>query len=223
MNNNSKILLDCKSISKHFTEGDNLLKVIDRMNFQLPKGVVGVIRGNSGAGKSTLLHLLGGLDTPTDGEILFKGKNLSSLSAKELDVYRLTKVGFVFQFHHLLPEFTLLENVLLPAQILNGKRQEDEDRARELIAAVGLSDRMNHLPSEASGGEKQRIAIARSLINNPEMVFMDEPSGNLDGKNSKIIHDLILKLNKELGFTFLIVTHDDDLANVATQTWNLGE
>jgi lipoprotein-releasing system ATP-binding protein len=223
MNENTEILLDCKSISKYFKEGENILKVIDSMDFQLPKCVVGVIRGSSGAGKSTLLHLLGGLDTPTKGDIFFKGKNLSSLSSKELDVYRLTKVGFVFQFHHLLPEFTLLENVLLPAQILNGKRKEDEDRAKELIVAVGLSDRMNHLPSEASGGEKQRIAIARSLINNPEMVFMDEPSGNLDGKNSQIIHDLILKLNKELGFTFLIVTHDDDLAAVATQTWSLGE
>jgi lipoprotein-releasing system ATP-binding protein len=221
MSENSEILLDCKSISKHFKEGSSLLKVIDEMDFQLPKGVVGVIRGSSGAGKSTLLHLLGGLDTPTKGEILFKGKNLSALTAKELDLYRLTKVGFVFQFHHLLPEFTLLENVLLPAQILNGKRPEDEERARKLIDAVGLSGRINHLPSEASGGEKQRIAIARSLINNPEMVFMDEPSGNLDGKNSKTIHDLILKLNDELGVTFLIVTHDDGLAKVATQTWDL--
>lgn len=179
-----------------------------------PSEVVSIV-GSSGAGKTTLLTILGTLDKVTSGEILFNGVNITSLNEKKLAAFRNQHIGFVFQFHHLLPEFTAIENVCIPAFINKTSKKEAEVKANELLDLLGLKHRANHKPSELSGGEQQRVAVARALINNPKVIFADEPSGNLDSENAQNLHQLFFKLRDELKQTIVVVTHNETLANMA--------
>lgn len=189
------------------------LKVLKGINFHIEKEKVASIVGASGAGKTTLLQILGTLASPDSGTVLINGKDPFSLSEKDLAHFRNDQIGFVFQFHHLLPEFTALENVCLPAFVANHDKKETEQRAAHLIESLGLADRMSHKPNELSGGEKQRIAVARALINNPSVIFADEPTGNLDSKNQDELYDLFFRLRDEYGLTLIIVTHDRHFAS----------
>ncbi len=191
------------------------LEVLKGINLEVAKGEILSITGSSGAGKTTLLHILGSLDKASSGKVLINNINLNTLSEKELANYRNKQIGFVFQFHHLLPEFTALENVCIPAFIAKESKKDATKRALELIDFMGLKDRANHKPMELSGGEQQRIAIARALINQPKVVFADEPSGNLDEDRSKDLHDLFFNLRDEFGQTYVIVTHNKELAERA--------
>ena len=188
------------------------LEVLKGINLDIPKGKLYSIVGASGAGKTTLLQILGTLSKPDSGDLFFNDMKISDLSDNKLADFRNREIGFVFQFHHLLPEFTALENVCIPAFIAKTPKAKAEARAKELIDYLGLADRMGHKPSELSGGEKQRVAMARALINSPSVVMADEPSGNLDSTNRDELHDLLFKLRDDMGQTFIIVTHDDNFA-----------
>ncbi len=185
------------------------------VDVSIAAGEVVSITGPSGAGKSTLLQLLGTLDMPRGGTVSYDGIEVSSLKSNKLAAFRNQNIGFIFQFHHLLPEFTAIENVCMPAFILGKNKKEAEVRASELLELLGLKDRMGHKPNELSGGEQQRVAVARALMNNPKVIFADEPSGNLDTENAEELHKLFFKLRDELGQTFVIVTHNEDLAAMA--------
>lgn len=202
-------MIKAQNIKKSFGN----LEVLKGINLEIPAGKIYSIVGASGAGKTTLLQILGTLSKPDSGNILFNGKNISTFSEKELSAFRNKEIGFVFQFHHLLPEFTALENVCIPSFIAKNSKQKAEKRAMELLDYLGLSDRMQHKPSELSGGEKQRVAVARALVNNPSVVLADEPSGNLDSANRNELHELLFKLRDDFGQTFIIVTHDDNFAD----------
>ena len=212
---NSEVLLQTRDLWKVYEETGERLEILKGVEFTLHAGESVAIMGASGAGKSTLLNLLGGLDKPTQGQILFQGRDIALFSDRDRDHYRRANLGFIFQFHHLLPEFTALENVMVPARILGRNLDECHKEALHLLDAVGLSNRPNHLPAELSGGERQRVAVARALMNKPALVLADEPSGNLDEGNSERLHKLFFELNRELGQTFLIVTHDRHLASLA--------
>jgi lipoprotein-releasing system ATP-binding protein len=201
-------LIKAQNIKKSFGK----LEVLKGINLDIPKGKLYSIVGASGAGKTTLLQILGTLSKPDSGDIYFNDQNISTFSEKKLANFRNKEIGFVFQFHHLLPEFTALENVCIPAFIAKKSKAEAEQKAKELIDYLGLADRMEHKPAELSGGEKQRIAMARALVNSPSVVMADEPSGNLDSANRDELHELLFKLRDELGQTFIIVTHDDNFA-----------
>ena len=218
----SNIILQTKALSRVFEETGERLAILNGVDFTLCAGDFAALTGASGSGKSTFLNLIGLLDTPTSGEIYFNGKNLSKVSAEEKDDYHRRHIGFVFQFHHLLSEFTSLENVCVPARILGGKSQtEIKERAIYLLETVGLKDRLNHLPRELSGGERQRVAVARALMNHPDIILADEPSGNLDEKNAEMLNELFSRLNREFEQTFLIVTHDERLARCATKRFSM--
>lgn len=211
--NNSEKLLSAKNLCKTYQEGKMVTEVLKDVTFDIyPKSLMAII-GSSGSGKSTLLHLLGGLDQPTSGEILFKSQQLNRLSEQEKAQLRNQQIGFVYQFHHLLPDFTALENVAMPLLIGGVKPNEAKQRAMTMLESVNLVKRANHRPSELSGGERQRVAIGRALINNPALVMADEPTGNLDKSTADAIFDLLIKLNREHGTAFLVVTHDLALAN----------
>lgn len=188
------------------------MEVLKGINLEIPQGKLYSIVGASGAGKTTLLQILGTLSKPDSGEIYFGDQNVSALSEKKLAAFRNREIGFVFQFHHLLPEFTALENVCIPAFIAKKSKAEAEKRAKELLDYLGLIDRIEHKPSELSGGEKQRVAMARALINQPSVVMADEPSGNLDSTNRDELHELLFKLRDDFNQSFVIVTHDDNFA-----------
>ena len=193
------------------------LEVLKGVDLHIKKGEFVSITGASGAGKTTLLQLLGTLDEVQTGSLIINNKEVNTLNQKELASFRNKEVGFVFQFHNLLVEFTALENVCLPAYIGGTDKKKAEQRGTELLALLGLNDRLNHKPDELSGGEQQRVAVARALINSPSIILADEPSGNLDSKNAEELHNLLLKLNKELGQTFIIITHNKQLANLGTR------
>lgn len=214
----SNFLLETKGLSRVFSETGERLEILKDVDFTLAAHEFCVLTGASGSGKSTFLNLVGALDTPTSGEILFNGKCLGKMSDAERNLYHSRHVGFVFQFHHLLAEFTALENVCVPARILNphAPLAEIRTRAEELLENVGLKDRMRHLPRELSGGERQRVAVARALMNNPDILFADEPSGNLDEKNARMLNELFKRINEESGQTLLVVTHDERMAEYAT-------
>src|SRR4051812_11779267 len=200
----------------HKTFGD--LEILKGVDLEIEKGEIVSIVGSSGAGKTTLLTILGTLDRATAGQVLFDGQDLSKLSDRKLAAFRNQNIGFVFQFHQLLPEFTALENVLIPGLIAKRPKKELEKRAGELLELFGLKDRLEHKPSELSGGEQQRVAVARALINDPKVVFADEPSGNLDSNNAQELHQLFFKLRDQFNQTFVIVTHNKELASVADRT-----
>ncbi|MBR2900559.1 MAG: ABC transporter ATP-binding protein [Fibrobacter sp.] len=208
-------LLQTVDLRRVFSETGEELEILKGVNFSMEAGELVALTGSSGSGKSTFLNLVGMLDTPTSGEILFKGKPLSKFSSQERDMYHRVQVGFVFQFHHLLSEFTAIENVCVPGRILGTSEAECKERAAMLLETVGLKDRLRHLPRELSGGERQRVAIARALMNHPDLVLADEPSGNLDEANSQMLNELIGELNEKFNQAFLIVTHDEKLASFA--------
>ena len=194
------------------------LKVLKGINLEIADSSVVTIVGASGAGKSTLLHLIGTLDRPDEGRVLIDNTDLYKLSDKELAEFRNRNIGFVFQFHHLLPEFTAVENVALPAMIAGQSKEAALKRATELLDYLKLSDRLTHKPSQLSGGEQQRVAVARALVNNPKLILADEPSGNLDTENARKLHQLFFDLRDRFGQTFVVVTHNTELAQMADRT-----
>lgn len=208
------MMIEAKGIEKSFGN----LKVLKGIDFNAEKSEVVSIMGASGAGKSTLLQILGTLSTPDKGTLLIDGTDVTTLSRKEISTFRNRKIGFVFQFHHLLPEFTSLENVMIPALINGASESDAKKRAAELLDTLGLAERATHKPSELSGGEQQRVAIARALMNKPEVLFADEPSGNLDSVTKAELHQLFFRLRDELGQTIVIVTHDPDLAKMCDRS-----
>lgn len=204
-------MIEVKDIWKSF--GD--LEVLKGVNLRVEKGEIVAIVGKSGAGKTTLLQIIGTLDRPTKGEAIINGEKLMAKGDKELAAFRNKHIGFIFQFHQLLPEFTALENVCIPAMIAREKENEYIPRAEKLLRDLGLGDRMEHKPNELSGGEKQRVAAARALMMAPDIILADEPTGSLDEKNKKELSELLLQLRKEYGQTILLVTHDKELASIA--------
>ena len=208
----SNTILACEAVCKNYYDGQLNVQVLDNLTLQVEKGrSIGIV-GASGSGKSTLLHILGGLDKPTSGRVSLMGQDLSELSQKQLSGLRNQHLGFVYQFHHLLPEFSALENVMMP--LLIGKRPKEQARERALLMLekVGLKDRVQHRPGELSGGERQRAAIARALVTDPACLLADEPTGNLDRKNALNILDMMMELKQELGTALVVVTHDDEMA-----------
>lgn len=209
-------ILRAKNISKSFeTEDQSKLNILKDISLDIEKNKITVIVGASGSGKSTLLHILSGLDNSDTGNVSINGTDLFSLNDEDISAFRNNHIGFIFQFHHLLPEFTALENVSIPQMVKKINQKVADERSNELLGIVGLSERCNHKPAALSGGEQQRVAVARALANNPDIIFADEPTGNLDSSNSDEMHNLFLKLRDELGITMLIVTHNPDLVKLA--------
>ncbi|HET6552128.1 MAG TPA: lipoprotein-releasing ABC transporter ATP-binding protein LolD [Dyella sp.] len=221
MSHNNDIVLRASHIAKTYEEGDLKTDVLADVSFTLKRGETLAIVGASGSGKSTLLHIIGGLDTLTRGEVEVEGKNLSRLSDADRGRVRNRSMGFIYQFHHLLPEFTALENVCMPLLIRGMAIAEAERQAGELLGRVGLGKRLDHKPSELSGGERQRCAVARALVTRPAVVLGDEPTGNLDEGNAAQVYDLMLELNREIGTSFILVTHDGRLAARMDRTLEL--
>lgn len=205
-------LLSCQNVSKFYQEGTQQTEVLKQVSFSMQPIELVAIVGSSGSGKSTLLHTLGGLDQPSSGEVFIKGQSLQQMSPNALAKLRNQYLGFVYQFHHLMADFTALENVMMPMLIGQQNKTEAQDRAEQILSAVGLQHRISHRPSALSGGERQRVAIARALVNNPALVLADEPTGNLDHKTTESIFELIQQLNQEKQIAFLLVTHDLNLA-----------
>ena len=210
-------MIEIKGVTKSFGS----LQVLKGLDLRIEKGEIVSIVGPSGAGKTTLLQILGTLDKPDSGSVVVDGIETSTLSTNKLSEFRNTHLGFVFQFHQLLPEFTAIENIMIPAYIAGMKPKEARSRAEELLAFMGLSDRATHKPNELSGGEKQRVAVARALMNNPAVILADEPSGSLDSKNKEELHKLFFELRDKFGQTFVIVTHDETLATLTDRTIHL--
>ncbi len=209
----SKLILQCLKLSKSFQQGGHELKVLSDLDFNLQEGESVAIIGASGSGKTTLLNLLGGLDTPTSGKVLINGQDVHQLDAKTQDQLRNRTLGFVYQFHHLLGEFSAQENVAMPLIIAKQAFNKAMDQAANILGQVGLAERLNHKPSQLSGGERQRVAIARALVHSPACILMDEPTGNLDRQTAKSVQQLMMKLKQSLTCSFIIVTHDQELAN----------
>lgn len=208
----SNTILACEAVCKNYYDGQLNVQVLDNLTLQVEKGrSIGIV-GASGSGKSTLLHILGGLDKPTSGRVSLMGQDLSELSQKQLSGLRNQYLGFVYQFHHLLPEFSALENVMMPLLIGKRPKEQARDRALLMLEKVGLKDRVLHRPGELSGGERQRAAIARALVTDPACLLADEPTGNLDRKNALNILDMMMELKQELGTALVVVTHDDEMA-----------
>ena len=210
-------MIEIKGVTKSFSS----LQVLKGIDLRIEKGEIVSIVGPSGAGKTTLLQILGTLDKPDSGSVVVDGIETSTLSTNKLSEFRNMHLGFVFQFHQLLPEFTAIENIMIPAYIAGMKPKEARSRAEELLAFMGLSDRATHKPNELSGGEKQRVAVARALMNNPAVILADEPSGSLDSKNKEELHKLFFELRDKFGQTFVIVTHDETLATLTDRTIHL--
>lgn len=210
-------MLNAKNIHKHYGQ----LWVLKGVDLELNKGEIVSIVGPSGSGKSTLLHILGTLDRPGEGDITIHNQRINLLNDKHLAAFRNRHIGFVFQFHHLLPEFTALENVCIPGWISGRSKKEVSSRAKELLASLGLGHRLENKPTALSGGEQQRVAVARALINDPQIIFADEPTGNLDSANARSLHQLFFDLRKKFNQTFLIVTHNEELAQMSDRTLHM--
>jgi lipoprotein-releasing system ATP-binding protein len=212
-----QLILEARDIVKEYISGSQPLRVLNKVNISVQPGVILTVVGSSGAGKSTLLHILGALDRPTGGTVHYNGENLYSISDRARARIRNRDFGFVFQFYHLMPELNALENVLMPGYVGRTRGKEEQAWAWELLAAVGLTDRRHHFPNQLSGGEQQRIAIARALMNKPRILFADEPTGNLDSTNSRSIIEMLLDLQETYGFALVMVTHNYDLAHYGAQ------
>jgi lipoprotein-releasing system ATP-binding protein len=210
-------VIECVNIEKDFNDGTRTLRILRGLSLDVQEGEILAICGPSGVGKSTLLHIMGTLDKPTGGEVRFRGVPFQQMSRAAMNKLRNEQIGFVFQFYHLLPEFTALENVMMPELIHGNGRKNCRDRAEELLVRVGLQDRMTHKPGRLSGGEQQRVAIARALFNKPSVVLADEPTGNLDENTGEGITELLFDLNAKDGVTLVLVTHDESLAHRATR------
>ena len=217
----SEPILKAQDLHKSYDLGRRIIEVLHGVSLEVSEGEFISLQGASGTGKSTLLHLLGGLDDPTSGEVITNGQLLSKMSSAQLAKWRNDEIGFVFQSYHLLPEFDALENVLLPARLAHSNRAESLLRAESLMSRVGLANRMNHLPAELSGGEQQRIALARALINQPKLLLADEPTGNLDSKTGNEVLNLLCEIQAEAELTMIIATHDDNVAKRARRTVRL--
>lgn len=216
------MILKTENIVKSYENTKKVrLNVLQSVNIEIEEKKISVIVGASGAGKSTLLHIMGGLDRPDSGEVYFRSQNIFTLSDDKLARFRNKNVGFVFQFHHLLPEFTAVENVAIPQMITGKSLEQASKKARDLLDAVGMSERFSHKPAELSGGEQQRVAVARALANDPDIILADEPTGNLDSENSEALHKILLNLRDEMGKTFVIVTHNPSLVNLADKVYEI--
>ena len=218
----SNVILKTENLVKTFTNTKDIkLEILKSISLEILEGEITLIVGASGAGKSTLLHLLGGLDRPDEGQIYFNHENILAFSEDKMAKFRNKNIGFVFQFHHLLPEFTAVENVALPQMIMATSHEYSLKRANELLNEVGMIERKHHKPAELSGGEQQRVAVARALANDPAIILADEPTGNLDSANSQIISDLIVHLNSNFKKTFVVVTHNKEMLGIANQVYEM--
>lgn len=217
----SDIIIQCQNISQIFKDGNTTIPVLDQIDFEIKHGENIAIMGASGAGKSTLLQLLGGLDKPTSGKVMIKGTDIASINAKKLGLLRNKHLGFVYQFHHLLPEFSALENVMMPLLIAKISKSKAKEKALLLLDRVGLTDRVKHRPGQLSGGERQRAAIARALVTNPACILADEPTGNLDETTATVVMNLMLELTEQQNNGLIVVTHDKLLANQMSKTYEL--
>lgn len=213
--------MSIQGLHKKFSNGKKFLHILKGINLDIYRGISLGIVGASGAGKSTLLHIIGTLDKPTEGNVFYRNENLAGKSEEELSRFRNLKLGFVFQFHHLLPEFTALENVIFPSLIAGFNNNDSKRRASELLERIGLHDRIEHRSSELSGGEQQRVAVARALLLKPEIILADEPTGNLDSQNSEIVLNLLLELTNEYGAGLVIVTHNESLIKKFNRCFHL--
>ena len=219
---NEQFILEAVDIHKSFFQKDeNELEILKGVSLGIIPGKISVIVGASGAGKSTLLHILSGLDNADKGRVLLKGTDIFSLSDEKLSKFRNKHIGFVFQFHHLLPEFTALENIAIPIMISGESKSKAFPKAEELLKIVDLKTRADHRPAELSGGEQQRVAVARALANNPDIIFADEPTGNLDSQNGEAIHNLFQELKEKMGITFLVVTHNPQLVDLGDNVYEM--
>jgi lipoprotein-releasing system ATP-binding protein len=214
-------LLVCRDVSKNYNEGNNSVSVLKQVNFTIRKAQQVAIVGSSGSGKSTLLHLLGALDKPTSGDVLFENTSIFSFNDRQQAAFRNQSLGFVYQFHHLLPEFSALENVAMPLLIGKAPIKQAKALAQQMLSKVGLSHRLDHKPSELSGGERQRVAIARALVTQPKLILADEPTGNLDYKTGEEIYQLLGELREQSQTSFVVVTHDTQLANKLDKSYQL--
>lgn len=221
MDNQVQNILTVQNLFKNYQTGASDLPVLKGLSFEIKQGEAVCLLGSSGAGKSTLLQILGTLDRPTSGEVLYRGQNLFELDDESLAEFRNQKMGFVFQFHHLIQELTAIENVMLPALIAKEEKEAAYQKAMSWLQFMGLAERHDHYPHQLSGGELQRVAIARALIKNPEVLFADEPTGNLDSENSRRVQELFFELKNKLGLTLIIVTHDLQFANLFTRVFKV--
>ena len=217
----NKSIFKCSNISKTFTQGKNKVEVLKNINFSLDKSSRVAIIGPSGSGKTTFLNILTGLDTPSGGKVLYKDRDLNKVDEKEKALIRNKEIGFVYQFHHLLPEFTALENISLPMLISGLSKDKAHKKSLDLLRRVNLDHRANHKPSELSGGERQKVAVARSLSNSPSCLIMDEPTGDLDSNNARLVIDVILELVQEFDISLVIATHDNSLSSKMDKTFEL--
>ncbi len=209
------VLLNTLGLSKKYGDGEAQITALDRVSLSIEKGEFLSVMGASGSGKSTLLNLLGGLDNPTEGEVLYHGQNIFDMDDNTLSRFRLKTIGFIFQAYNLIPELTVRENILVPKEI--AKEKTDEKRFTEIVGSLGIGDRLGHRPAQLSGGQQQRVAIARALINQPEILLCDEPTGNLDQKSGENVMQILKMLNSEYGITILMITHDENLAGQTTR------